>query len=119
MRSEFLGVCARFKGLATAVNKTQYLLPQMEPPALMRAISEPAPLYYGEVSRELAERLISDGGGEQDQLPLIQHRLMQLWRRKTGPAPGRKFGLAKSAAPFRQDNVLADAPVPFHHERWS
>ena len=30
MRSEFLGHCARFKGLAETVNRTQYLLPQME-----------------------------------------------------------------------------------------
>ena len=82
MRSEFLGACARFKGLAEAVNLTQYLLPQMERSALMRAIREPATLYDGEVSRELAERLIADAGGEQDELPLIQHGLMQFWRRK-------------------------------------
>ena len=45
----------------------------MERPALLRAIREPATLYGGEVSRELAERLIADAGGHQDQLPLIQH----------------------------------------------
>ena len=44
----------------------------------MRAIREPAVLYDGEVTRELAERLIVDGGGGQDQLPLIQHGLMLL-----------------------------------------
>ncbi len=105
MRSEFLGVCARFKGLAEAVNKTQYLLPQMERPALLRAIREPATLYDGEVSRELAERLIADAGGGQDQLPLIQHGLMLLWRRKVS-AP---TGLAEAAAPFG----LAEAPARF------
>ena len=100
MRSEFLGVCARFKGLAEAVNKTQYLLPRMERPALMRAICEPATLYDGEVSRDLAERLIADAGGEQDQrLPLIQHGLMLLWRKKAGPS--RPDGLADAAVPFR------------------
>ena len=105
MRSEFLGVCARFKGLAEAVNRTQYLLPQMERPALLRAIREPATLYDGEVSRELAERLIADAGGGQDQLPLIQHGLMLLWRRKVS-AP---TGLAEAAAPFG----LAEAPARF------
>ena len=84
MRSEFLGACARFKGLAETVNETQYLLPRMERSALLRAIREPATLYNGEVSRELAERLIADAGGGQDQLPLIQHGLMLLWRRKVG-----------------------------------
>jgi hypothetical protein len=86
MRSEFLGVCARFKGLAEAVNQTQYLLPQMERPALLRAIREPATLYDGEVSRELAERMIADAGGGQNQLPLIQHGLIVLWRHEIGEA---------------------------------
>ena len=38
MRSEFLGECGRFKGLAEAINRTQYLLPAMDRDALMRAI---------------------------------------------------------------------------------
>jgi hypothetical protein len=105
MRSEFLGHCARFKGLAEAVNRTQYLLPQMQRPALLRAIREPATLYDGEVSRALAERLIADAGGGQDQLPLIQHGLMLLWQSKMG-AP---MGLAEAAASFE----LAEAPARF------
>ena len=89
MRSEFLGACARFKGLAEAVNRTQYLLPQMDRPALLRAIREPAPLYGGLVDLDLAERLISDAGGTQDQLPLIQHGLMLLWRQAAGGDPDK------------------------------
>ena len=108
MRSEFLGVCARFKGLAEAVNQTQYLLPQMERPALLRAIREPATLYNGEVTRELAERLIADAGGGQDQLPLIQHGLMLLWRRKTAREMDQQrqqmpYAFAEAAAPFRYE----------------
>jgi hypothetical protein len=82
MRSEFLGSCARFRGFAEAVNATQYLLPQMDQAALLRAIRDPALLYEGEVSRDLAERLIADTGGGQDQLPLIQHGLMLIYHRK-------------------------------------
>ena len=101
MRSEFLGHCARYEGLAEAVNKTQYLLPRMERPALLRAIREPAPLYGGEVSQELAERLIADAGGGQDQLPLIQHGLMRLWRRKTGCSRQGANGSPRTAAASR------------------
>jgi hypothetical protein len=102
MRSEFLGACARFEGLAEAVNETQYLLPRMERAALLRAICEPAVLYEGEISRELAERLIADAGGDQDQLPLIQHGLMLLWRSKLGPPiPAKR---------------LSEAGAPFHHQ---
>ena len=80
MRSEFLGACARFDGFAEIVNATQYLLPRMRHDDLLRAIREPATLFDGEVSRDLAERLIADAGGGQDQLPLIQHGLMLLHR---------------------------------------
>src|SRR5262249_21645982 len=76
MRSDYLGECARFPGLAEAVNRTQSLLPQMNQAALLRAIREPAELYQGNVSRELATRLIVETSGEQDALPLIQHGLL-------------------------------------------
>jgi hypothetical protein len=113
MRSEFLGACARFQGLAEAVNQTQYLLPQMERPALLRAIREPALLYDGEVTRELAESLIADAGGGQDQLPLIQHGLMLLWRKKAVASPG----LAEAASHYvHQPFELAEAAAPFRYE---
>jgi hypothetical protein len=79
MRSEFLGACARFEGFAEFVNTTQYLLPRMDHDDMLRAIREPAVLYDGHVSHDLAARLIADSGGRQDQLPLIQHALMQLY----------------------------------------
>ncbi|VVM39993.1 hypothetical protein PS662_02894 [Pseudomonas fluorescens] len=87
MRSEFLGSCAHYKGFAEAVNATQYLLPRMDHSDLLRAICEPARLFDGEISLPLAERLIVDSGGGQDQLPLIQHGLMLLFEQhvaKTG-----------------------------------
>lgn len=80
MRSEFLGNCANYPGFAEVVNATQYLLPQMQYADLVRAIREPATLYNGEVSQDLAERLIADAAATRDPLPLIQHGLMQLHR---------------------------------------
>ncbi|HEY1303296.1 MAG TPA: hypothetical protein VGF24_07085 [Vicinamibacterales bacterium] len=80
MRSEFLGACAKFARFAEVVNAMQYLLPRMEHADLVRAIREPATLYDGDIDLNLAERLIADAGGGQDQLPLIQHGLMLLYR---------------------------------------
>nr|WP_156177562.1 ATP-binding protein [Pseudomonas sp. CCOS 191] len=80
MRSEFLGACARFEGLAETVNTTQYLLPRMGHEDLIRAICEPAKLFDGQISLALANRLIADSSASQDQLPLIQHGLMLLYR---------------------------------------
>jgi hypothetical protein len=82
----------------------------MERPALLRAIREPAPLYDGEVSRELAERLIADAGGGQDQLPLIQHGLMLLWQQKFGQpksdveGPGSDAGLSEAPGLYRHEH---------------
>lgn len=87
MRSEFLGRCANFDGLAEAINDTQFLLPRMDAQALMRAIREPARLYGGNVDRALAEAMVSDAGRGQDQLPLMQHAIMLLQRRAFGSTP--------------------------------
>ncbi len=80
MRSEYLGECARFKGLAEAINRTQYLVPGMDRDSLLRAILRPARVYGGEVGLELAEKLVAEAGGREDELPLIQHGLMFLWK---------------------------------------
>ncbi len=79
VRSEFLGDCARYSDLAEAVNRTQYLLPKMKRPDLLRAIREPAALFGGSVQWELADRLVRDAAREEDPLPLLQHALMCLW----------------------------------------
>jgi len=90
MRSEFLGNCARYRGLAEAINHTQYLLPNMARADLIRAIREPAEVFEGSVDHALAERMADDAAREQDALPLVQHALMQMWR----AADERRLGLA-------------------------
>jgi energy-coupling factor transporter ATP-binding protein EcfA2 len=118
MRSEFLGACAHFPGLAEAVNRAQYLLPRMEHADLTRAIREPAALYGGQIAPDLAERLIVDSGGSQDQLPLIQHGLMLLSRRKRQAAGAAwrvdisdytSIGNLTEALSRHADDVLASA----------
>ena len=103
MRSEFLGVCAQFPGLPEAVNRSQYLLPRMAHADMARAIREPATLYGGYVSAALAERLIADARGRQDQLPLVQHGLMALHRQKVSHE--RAAPAAAAAGPAEQASV--------------
>jgi len=106
MRSEFLGDCARFSGLAETINRTQYLVPRMERAALLRAIQRPAQLYGGEVTLDLAERLIADAEGREDELPLIQHGLMLMWHDAASTAsPGGKIAL--DAAPLEAAGGLS------------
>lgn len=84
MRSEFLGNCARYPGLAEAINRTQYLLPNMARGDLIRAIREPAEVFEGNVDHALAERMADDAAREEDSLPLVQHALMQMWQKAAG-----------------------------------
>ena len=96
MRSEFLGACARFPGLAEAVNAHQYLLPPMGAADPLRAIREPAQLYGGDITPDLAERLAQDALGP-DGLPLVQHALM-LMREQAGAAEGWRLTAASYPA---------------------
>ena len=105
MRSEFLGECARLPGLAAVVNTAQYLLPRMDTASMRRAIRRPAELYGGSVTIELADRLIADVQGSQDELPLIQHGLMRMWDLAGEAAPGKQ-------APRRLDLPLYEAHGP-------
>ena len=52
MRSDFLGYCALFPGLADAINNGLYLLPQMEREQLHDAIKEPVRMYAGKIDRK-------------------------------------------------------------------
>jgi PQQ-dependent catabolism-associated CXXCW motif protein len=87
MRSDFLGECARFAGLAEAINEGQFLTPRLTRKQCEEAIEGPAGVCGGRVEKALVTRLLNDMGSNPDQLPLMQHVLMLMWekaRRKAG-----------------------------------
>lgn len=79
MRSDFLGNCALFPGLADAINNGLYLLPQMEREQLRAAIKGPVEAGGGKISERLIDTLINDLRDDADQLPILQHAMMRLW----------------------------------------
>ena len=79
MRSDFLGDCMQFPGLPEAINEGQYLVPQMTREELRLAITAPAKVRGSEFSGRLVSKLLNDSGGDQDQLPVLQHALMRVW----------------------------------------
>jgi formylglycine-generating enzyme required for sulfatase activity len=107
MRSEFLGECARFRGLADAINRTQYLVPGMDRDSLIRAIRRPALIYGGEVTLELADKLITEAAGRDDELPLIQHGLMYLWNRSAARTKANEK-IVLDSAPLEAAGGLAN-----------
>jgi hypothetical protein len=111
MRSEFLGDCSRYPGLAEAINRTQYLLPNMERSDLIRAIREPAEVFGGTVDHELAERMADDAARDQDSLPLVQHALMKLWRTSATRAVGIADYEAAIAASGQSEALRHKSPL--------
>ncbi|MDW9589844.1 hypothetical protein GOC31_28550 [Sinorhizobium meliloti] len=109
MRSEFLGACALFDGLAEAMNGGQYLAPRLSREQCRQAIEGPARVCGFEIEPSLVNRLLNDladfapwddckelTGTSQldqmvrraDQLPLLQHALNRLWVRATQSGNG-------------------------------
>jgi hypothetical protein len=88
MRSDFLGECARFFGLADAINDGQFLTPRLTRQQCQQAIEGPARVCGGRVEKALVTRLLNDMGSNPDQLPLMQHILMRMWQnaRQLNPA---------------------------------
>jgi len=81
MRSDFLGECARFRGLPEAINDGQYLVPRLTPDQRIEAITGPAAVFGVSLSPTLVNRLMNDVGDNPDELPILQHALMRTWQR--------------------------------------
>ncbi len=79
MRSDFLGACDVFEGLPEAVNRSLYLVPRLTRDELREAIAGPARRQGVEIAPRLLDRLLLDLGDGTDQLPVLQHALLQTW----------------------------------------
>ena len=79
MRSEFIGHCTEFPGLAETVNDGQYLVPRMTRDEVRLAITGPVAVGGGQIAGRLVTRLLNDMGDDPDQLPILQHALMRTW----------------------------------------
>jgi len=79
MRSDFLGDCVRFQGLPEAINKGQYLIPNLTREQRREAIAGPIRLRGAHIAARLLNRLLNDVGEESSQLTRLQHALMRTW----------------------------------------
>ena len=81
MRSDFLGDCTQFPGLAEAINAGQYLVPRMTRDERRAAIDGPVGVGGAEIAPVLLTRLVNDVGDNPDQLSILQHALNRTWAR--------------------------------------
>ncbi|MEO1525726.1 MAG: SUMF1/EgtB/PvdO family nonheme iron enzyme [Planctomycetota bacterium] len=89
MRSDFLGDCPQFVGLAEAINDGQYLVPRLTRDERRLAITGPVRVGRGEISPMLVTRLVNDVGDNPDQLSILQHALNRTWHHwAEGPKDG-------------------------------
>jgi CHASE3 domain sensor protein len=106
LRSDYLGECARFRGLPEALNESQFLVPRMTREQLREAMAGPAALGGLELSRELAEELLDKTGEDPDQLPVLQHLLMRMWEKREQTAAGFRINEEHYVAVGGWDNAL-------------
>jgi hypothetical protein len=82
MRSDFLGDCSRYDGLLEMMNKGVFFTPRLTREECRQAIEGPAAGFHLQIETQLVNRLLNDvDAGHTDQLPVVQHMLMRLWRR--------------------------------------
>lgn len=94
MRSDFVGECALFNGLPEALNRGQYLVPRLTRQQCREAIVGPATAFGISIEDRLVTQLLNDMGSDRDQLPLMQHILLRMWREQlTQPNESKSFTL--------------------------
>ena len=96
MRSDFIGDCAQFIGLAEAMNHSQFLVPRMTEAQLRAAISAPVDVVGSTIAPRLVDRLLADMDDTPDRLAILQHALMRTWE-------------------YWQSNREPDEPVDIRH----
>jgi tetratricopeptide (TPR) repeat protein len=79
MRSDFIGECGQFEGLAEMVNRGEFLIPRLNREQYKRVIEGPIKVAGGQIAPRLLQRLLNDLGQQDDQLPCLQHALMRTW----------------------------------------
>ena len=113
MRSDFLGECDAFQGLPEAMNTSQYLVPRLTRHQRREAILGPIRLAGADITPRLTDRLLNESLDTRDDLPVLQHVLMQTWTMwaKDGQGPidldhYEKSGTIRHALSLHADEAL-------------
>ena len=125
MRSEFLGDCTQFPGLAEALNRSQYLIPRLTLDQRQAAVERPLALANAEIAPRLVQRLLTDAGDDPDQLPVLQHALMRTyrhWRNKgeRGPLDLKDYeDVSESGSALDDHAQEIYTSLPTETQRWA
>jgi hypothetical protein len=110
MRADFYAKASVYKNLAQAITKNQMLVSPMTERELREAILLPAEAVGLELEKDLVQALVQDTVEAPGALPLLQHALDELFRRRDGNLltmqAYQEIGGITGAVAHRADGVL-------------
>ena len=114
MRADFYHRCAAYPELRALVADQQFLVGPLGGEGLRRAIEEPARLVGLELEAGLTETITADMAASPGSLPLLEHVLLEVWRRRKGTMLTLEAYVAsgglEGALAQRAHTVYADLP---------
>lgn len=112
MRADFYSQAASHPELAQRLASNQYLLGPMGRASLREVIESPARLAGLEFEPRLVDAILDDVADEPGSLPLLQHALLELWLRRSGPLLTlkgyRDAGGVVGALSTRADSIFSE-----------
>jgi WD40 repeat protein len=84
LRADFYPRAAAYAELAQHLSAHQFLVSPLDEQGLRQAIEEPARLVGLELEPGLIEKILDDIAHEPGSLPLLEHALLELWKRRDG-----------------------------------
>jgi energy-coupling factor transporter ATP-binding protein EcfA2 len=84
LRADFYDRCARYPDLRSMAAASHVLVGPLDAEQLRRVIEEPARHVGLEVEAGLVETILADVGDRPGTLPLLEHLLLEVWRRRRG-----------------------------------
>lgn len=82
IRADFLPKCSSYPDLAARVAAQQFLVSQMDAPMLRQVVEEPARSVGLRFESGLVETILDDVAAEPGALPLLEHALLEVWKRR-------------------------------------
>ncbi|HEY5868664.1 MAG TPA: CHAT domain-containing protein [Candidatus Tectomicrobia bacterium] len=84
MRADFWGECASYHNLKDIMQARQELIAPMDATELRRAMELQASKVGLRLEADLSHTILEDVQGEPGAMPLLQHALLELWKRRHG-----------------------------------
>jgi hypothetical protein len=84
MRADFWGECAPYRHLKDRMQAHQELIAPMDAAELRRAMERQAGKVGLRFEADLSHTILDDVQGEPGAMPLLQHALLELWKRRHG-----------------------------------